>query len=220
MISVIMSTYNNQSSVGYAIESVLNQTYKDIELLIMNDGSIDNTKEVLGKYLNNEKVKIFTNKENIGLTKSLNILINESKGNFIARQDSDDISIDSRLEKQLNFIKKHNLDACTTRAINMQSRKLVPGLSYYLPYILSTKFKNPFIHGTLMIKTDLIKNLMYDEEYYFAQDYALFLNLIKNFKIKTINSGLYELNTKNNISENFKKEQKKYFDLARKNYLS
>lgn len=219
MISVIMSTYNNQSSVGYAIESVLNQTYKDIELLIMNDGSIDNTKEVLGKYLNNEKVKIFTNKENIGLTKSLNILINESKGNFIARQDSDDISIDSRLEKQLNFIKKHNLDACTTRAINMQSRKLVPGLSYYLPYILSTKFKNPFIHGTLMIKTDLIKNLMYDEEYYFAQDYALFLNLIKNFKIKTINSGLYELNTKNNISENFKKEQKKYFDLARKKII-
>ena len=143
MISVIMSTYNNQSSVGYAIESVLNQTYKDIELLIMNDGSIDNTKEVLGKYLDNEKVKVFTNKENIGLTKSLNILINESKGNFIARQDSDDISLDSRLEKQLNFIKKHDLDACTTRAINMQSRKLVPGLSYYLPYILSTKFKNP-----------------------------------------------------------------------------
>ena len=216
MISVIMSTYNNQSSVGYAIESVLNQTYKDIELLIMNDGSIDNTKEVLGKYLDNEKVKVFTNKENIGLTKSLNILINESKGNFIARQDSDDISLDSRLEKQLNFIKKHDLDACTTRAINMQSRKLVPGLSYYLPYILSTKFKNPFIHGTLMIKADIIKNLMYDEEYYFAQDYVLFLNLIKNFKIKTINSGLYELNTKNNISENFKKEQKKYFDLARK----
>ena len=67
-----------------------------------------------------------------------------------------------------------------------------------------------------MIKADIIKNLMYDEEYYFAQDYVLFLNLIKNFKIKTINSGLYELNTKNNISENFKKEQKKYFDLARK----
>lgn len=216
MISVIMSTYNNQSSVGYAIESVLNQTYKDIELLIMNDGSIDNTKEVLDKYLDNEKVKVFTNKENIGLTKSLNILINESKGNFIARQDSDDISLDSRLEKQLNFIKKHDLDACTTRAINMQSRKLVPGLSYYLPYILSTKFKNPFIHGTLLIKADIIKNLMYDEEYYFVQDYVLFLNLIKNFKIKTINSGLYELNTKNNISENFKKEQKKYFDLARK----
>ena len=216
MISVIMSTYNNQSSVGYAIESVLNQTYKDIELLIMNDGSIDNTKEVLGKYLDNEKVKVFTNKENIGLTKSLNILINESKGNFIARQDSDDISLDSRLEKQLNFIKKHDLDACTTRAINMQSRKLVPCISYYLQYILSTKFKNPFIHGTLMIKADIIKNLMYDEEYYFAQDYVLFLNLIKNFKIKTINSGLYELNTKNNISENFKKEQKKYFDLARK----
>ena len=106
MISVIMSTYNNQSSVGYAIESVLNQTYKDIELLIMNDGSIDNTKEVLGKYLDNEKVKVFTNKENIGLTKSLNILINESKGNFIARQDSDDISLDSRLEKQLEFHKK------------------------------------------------------------------------------------------------------------------
>ncbi|MEL0245547.1 MAG: glycosyltransferase, partial [Flavobacteriaceae bacterium] len=153
---------------------------------------------------------------NLGLTKSLNILINKSKGIFIARQDSDDISSKTRLEKQLDFMEKQNLDACTTRAINKQTRKKVPGLSYYLPYKLSTKFKNPFIHGTLMIKSDVLKGLMYDEEFYYSQDFVLFLNLIKNFNIKTMNNCLYELNTKNNISENFKKEQKKYFDLAKK----
>jgi len=216
MISVIMSTYNNQNSVGKSIESILNQTYKNFELLIMNDGSTDNTKKVLDKYLENEKVKIFTNSENQGLTKSLNTLINKSKGKFIARQDSDDISFNMRLEKQLNFMEKHNLDACTSRAINKQTRKKVPGLSYYLPYKLSTKFKNPFIHGTLMIKSNVLKELMYDEEFYYSQDFVLFLSLIKNFDIKTMNSCLYELNTKNNISEKFKKEQKKYFNLARK----
>ena len=67
-----------------------------------------------------------------------------------------------------------------------------------------------------MIKSDVLKGLMYDEEFYYSQDFVLFLNLIKNFNIKTMNNCLYELNTKNNISENFKKEQKKYFDLAKK----
>ena len=93
IISVIMSTYNDEKKVGKSIESILNQTYKNFEFLIVDDFSQDSTLDVLKHYeAKDRRVKIFTNKQNIGLTKSLNKLIFHSKGEYIARQDSDDFS--------------------------------------------------------------------------------------------------------------------------------
>ena len=219
MISVIMSVYNGDKFLSSSIESILNQTYSDFELLILDDGSTDNTSKILNSYRNHEKIRLFKNNENIGLTKSLNLLINKSKGSYIARQDCDDLSDSKRLEKQLSYLLKYDLDACTARAINKQSNRLTPRFSYYLPYKISVKFKNPFIHGTLFIKSEILKKLMYDERLYYAQDYLLFLQILKSYKIKTLNQGLYILNTRDNISEKYKVEQKKFFKLAR-NFLN
>ena len=83
----------------------------------MNDGSTENIQKILSKYEKNSKIRIFKNENNIGLTKSLNLLIKESVGKYIARQDSDDISISSRLNKQIDYLNKYNLDLCGTRAI-------------------------------------------------------------------------------------------------------
>ena len=215
MISVIMSVYNGDKFLSSSIESILKQTYSDFELLILDDGSTDNTSKILNSYRNHEKIRLFKNNENIGLTKSLNLLINKSKGSYIARQDCDDLSDSKRLEKQLSYLLKYDLDACTARAINKQSNRLTPRFSYYLPYKISVKFKNPFIHGTLFIKSEILKKLMYDERLYYAQDYLLFLQILKSYKIKTLNQGLYILNTRDNISEKYKVEQKKFFKLAR-----
>ena len=219
MISVIMSVYNGDKFLSSSIESILKQTYSDFELLILDDGSTDNTSKILNSYRNHEKIRLFKNNENIGLTKSLNLLINKSKGSYIARQDCDDLSDSKRLEKQLSYLLKYDLDACTARAINKQSNRLTPRFSYYLPYKISVKFKNPFIHGTLFIKSEILKKLMYDERLYYAQDYLLFLQILKSYKIKTLNQGLYILNTRDNISEKYKVEQKKFFKLAR-NFLN
>lgn len=210
-----MSVYNGDKFLSNSIDSVLNQTYSDFELLILDDGSTDNTTKILNKYEKHQKIKLFKNNENIGLTKSLNLLINYSKGKYIARQDCDDLSNPKRLENQLSFLLKHDLDACTTRAVNKQSNRLIPGFSYFLPYKLSVKFKNPFIHGTLFIKSEVLKKIMYDERLYYSQDFLLFLQILKSYKIKTINDSLYILNTQDNISEKNKLEQKKYFKLAR-----
>lgn len=215
MISVIMSVYNGDKFLSSSIESILKQTYSDFELLILDDGSTDNTSKILNSYRNHEKIRLFKNNENIGLTKSLNLLINKSKGSYIARQDCDDLSDSKRLQKQLSYLLKYDLDACTARAINKQSNRLTPRFSYYLPYKISVKFKNPFIHGTLFIKSEILKKLMYDERLYYAQDYLLFLQILKSYKIKTLNQGLYILNTRDNISEKYKVEQKKFFKLAR-----
>ena len=110
-ISIIMSTFNSENVIENSIKSLLNQSYKDYEILISDDNSTDSTYDILKNYeKNNNLIKVFKNKQNIGLTKSLNKLVSKSNGILIARQDADDISFQNRLEKQVNFIKKYNLD--------------------------------------------------------------------------------------------------------------
>ena len=116
-ISVLMSVYNDEKRVSKSIESILNQTFQDFEFLILDDCSTDNTYKICENYAKkNQKIKLMKNEENLGLTKSLNLLIGESNYELIARQDSDDESFKERLETQLNIMEKHNLDACTTLA--------------------------------------------------------------------------------------------------------
>ena len=137
---------------------------------------------------------------------------------LIARQDSDDFSLPTRLEDQVNLITNKNYDAVYTRAINKQSQTKIPGLSFYIPTKLSIKYKNPYIHGSLMIKHEVLKSLnYYSEDFYYAQDYKLAWDLHKNkYKVGVKNKALYVLNTENNISENFRNEQKYYADCVRK----
>lgn len=217
LISVLLCTKNNENSIERAVESILMQNYQNIELLILDDFSNDRTFELISKF-KDSRIRIFQNSENLGLTKSLNILIKKSSGEFIARQDGDDFSHIDRLDKQLSYLKHKKLSACFTRAINIESSKVVPGLSFYLPFKISSKFKNPYIHGTLMIrKEDLISVGGYDEKFYYSQDYKLYTDLYKSRKkISSLNKPLYFLNTKNNISTNHRMEQKYYFDCARK----
>lgn len=218
-VSVIMSVYNDEKNVDNAIRSILNQSYENFEFLIIDDCSADSTLEKIENFKDLDKrVKIFKNSKNIGLTKSLNLLLKNSSTELIARQDSDDYSLPTRLEEQVNLIKGKKYDAVYTRAINKQNKAKIPGLSFYLPHRLSIKYKNPYIHGSLMIKRDVLKSLnYYSEDFYYAQDYKLAWDLHKkNYKVGVKNKALYVLNTKNNISENFRVEQKYYADCVRK----
>lgn len=220
LVSFIISVYNDRDNISRSIESMLNQSYKNFEILIMNDCSTDDTQDKIDSYSKNTtNIRCFSNNVNLGLTKSLNILIKNSKGFCIARQDSDDFSDSIRLEKQLGYITDKGYDAVTSRALDIQTNKKIPGVTYYLPVKLSMKFKNPFIHGSLLIRKEVLQEIGgYDENYYYAQDYMLFKQLIKNnYKIKTINKTLYKLNTLDNISTKFKAEQKMFADLVKKN---
>ena len=214
-----MSVYNDEKNVESAIESILNQSYKDFEFLIIDDCSKDSTIKKIEKFKDLDgRVKIFKNSKNIGLTKSLNLLLKNVTTELIARQDSDDFSLPTRLEDQVNLITNKNYDAVYTRAISKQSQTKIPGLSFFIPSKLSIKYKNPYIHGTLMIKHEVLKSLnYYSEDFYYAQDYKLAWDLHKNnYKVGVKNKALYVLNTKNNISENFRNEQKYYADCVRK----
>lgn len=218
-ISVLMSVYNDEKRVSKSIESILNQTFQDFEFLILDDCSTDNTYEICNYYAKkNQKIKLMKNNQNLGLTKSLNLLISESNYELIARQDSDDESFKQRLEIQLKIMEKHNLDACTTLATIDELKRTRPFLSHLFPKKLIIKYKNPFIHGSLLIKKRVLENVgMYDERFKFAQDYKLMFDLIRlNHKLKIINQPLYKLNTKDNISTRNIKEQNYYANCVKK----
>src|SRR5438270_280343 len=107
-ISVIMPAYNAQKYISQAIESILNQTFKDFELIIIDDASQDNTAKIIGDFARKDNRIIYLrNKENLKLSKALNLGIKKAQGKYIARMDADDISLPDRLDKQFSFMEKH-----------------------------------------------------------------------------------------------------------------
>ena len=215
-----MSVMNNESSVVESIESILNQTYEKFEFLILDDFSNDDTFKIIKEYeKTDDRIKIFKNNKNLGLTKSLNILISNTKGSLIARQDGDDFSYSNRFKKQIYYFQNSDFDFCVSRAKTKQSGKVLPKFSYYIPPALVSNFKNPFVHGTLMIKKNTLLEIgSYNESYYYAQDFKLFKDLLsKNKKFKYIKEPLYRLNTQNNISTLKKIEQDFYSNFVKRN---
>tara|TARA_B100001996_G_C18611065_1_gene573724 strand:+ start:453 stop:1142 length:690 start_codon:yes stop_codon:yes gene_type:complete len=215
-ISVIMSVFNDEKNVENSIRSILNQTYKNFDFFIIDDCSSDQTYKKIMNFSGDQRIKIFQNDKNLGLTKSLNYLIEQVDGKYIFRQDSDDRSYPDRFYKQLEILEAGNYKVCTSRAINMTNEKKIPGLSSWIPKKIIMNYKNPYIHGTLAIEKKLLNSIgNYDEEYYYSQDFKLFLDLYnKNEEIYEIKEPLYLLNTRNNISSKHKNLQKSYFKKA------
>jgi len=219
MITVVMAVRNAEKTLSKSIESVLSQSYKNFEFFILDDASTDDSSKIIYNYsIKDSRIKIFSNKVNLGLTKSLNLLINQANNKYIARQDSDDISEISRFEKQVMYLEKSQYRACTSRATILNKSSKIPKFSYFLPNKFVIRFKNPFIHGSLMIEKKLLEELGgYDENFYFSQDYKLFIDILNSGeKIKTLYEPLYILNMINNISTIYKDEQKSYAIKARK----
>ena len=179
LVTVLMSVYNTpEEQLKLSIESILNQTYKNFDFMIIDDCTTDNSADIIKSYLD-ERIIYIRNEKNLGLEGSLNKGINLIETKYIARMDSDDISYPDRLEKQINF------------AINHDEYTIVSGKAYIFDdngvYGLiggageKTK-KNlikgaPFIHPTMLIKTDDLKKYGGYPNYRRVEDYAMEMNL-------------------------------------------
>ncbi len=109
LVSVVMPVYNSEKYVAEAIESILNQTYKNFEFIIVNDASTDNSLEIIKKYAKKDKrIKIITNPVNYYISKTRNVGIKLAKGKYIITHDSDDISLPTRIEEQVDYLNKHS----------------------------------------------------------------------------------------------------------------
>ena len=110
LVSVLLSTYNSESTIKRAINSLIEQSYEEIEILIMDDASSDNSYNICKNFEKDyTNIRVYKNHENLGLTRSLNLLIKEAKGAYIARQDADDFSHELRIEKQIEFLNSSNI---------------------------------------------------------------------------------------------------------------
>jgi len=217
-ISVVMSVYNGEKYLREAIDSILNQTFGDFEFIIVDDGSTDKTAEIIDEYAKKDlRVKIIKNKNNIGLTKSLNKAIQETKGEYIARMDADDISSPERFDEQLTFIENHpeiGAVGCWYYLIDKNNKlikKVRPPVKFYKikKAILNS---TPIIHPAAMIrKISLEKINYYDESFKYAQDRDLLFRILNFYQLGVVPKYLLKYRyTKQSISLQREIEQKKY----------
>lgn len=211
-ISCIMSNYNTDSIVlKTAIESILKQTFQNFEFIIIDDGSTDiKSKAILQYYEQNDKIRVIYNKENIGLTRSLNIAIQSSRGKYIARMDSDDISHKDRFFIQYKYMEKHKyIDICGSYVKyfgDVGGIGMTPFFSN--EYVSSQLFlSNCLLHPTVMIRKSFLdmNRILYNEEYIYSQDYELWCRCAQIGKIEIINKVLLNYRVHNKQISNAKR---------------
>jgi len=185
-ITVLLPVYNGDKYLRESIESILKQTFNNFELIIINDGSTDNSLKI-AKSFNDPRIKIINNKKNLGIIKSLNIGLSQAKGKYIARLDADDISLKNRLETQYSFLEKNKdiiLIGGWAEIINDKGeyiRKKTPVTSFEQIKYWAMFIGNPFIHSSVFFRKDNIKSIGgYSHNYKHVEDYDLYLRLIKN----------------------------------------
>ena len=142
--------------------------------IIINDGSKDHSWEIIRHYASQDSRITPITQENIGLTKSLNKGIWMAGGQYIARQDADDVSLPNRLERQLPWLQEHGYGMCCSRTWILEQQRVSPGWSYWLPKGLLMLRQNPFVHSTYLLNTSRLRQMGgYDERYCYSQDYEL-----------------------------------------------
>lgn len=182
-ISVIMSVYNGEEYLAETIESVINQTFKNWELVAVNDCSSDKTAEILEFYANKEpRIKVINNEVNLKLPASLNKAINNSNGKYIARMDADDICMPDRLQKQFEFMEQNpNTDLSSCRFLTLKNGVYASGgaggrtddkaISAML------LVANPILHPGVIAKAEVMKEFCYDTTLTCTEDLELWTRL-------------------------------------------
>ncbi len=209
-VSIIMTVYNGGRFLRDAIESCLNQTYTNLELIIIDDGSFDNSLEII-KSFEDKRIKLLINESNKGQSYSRNIGIKESSGEYIAIMDADDMMYPNRIEKQLNYLKIEGGDICFSWAdlIDVDGKiigdkKTTLNINYLRAKLL---FECPLIHPTAFWRKDsLIQNdLWYDRYYTYAQDYELWSRAMHFLKFVVVGESLLKFRFRNEGSISFNK---------------
>ncbi|WP_394140803.1 glycosyltransferase family 2 protein [Cytobacillus oceanisediminis] len=203
-ISVVMSVYNTEQYVKQAVDSILYQTYKNFEFVIINDGSTDNTRNIL-EDIEDNRVKIIHLEKNHGVAYARNLGIQEAKGDWIAVQDADDISMPSRLEKQAKFIESNPHVIAVGSKIECisgkpaVSRKILNGIAAFHNSLLTKddllkeRFRScPLSHGSCIFSKKAIETAgKYDSNYRLIQDYDLWQRMFSIGSIEMVPEILY-----------------------------
>lgn len=202
LVSVVMAVYNGEKFVAEAIESILQQTLTDLELLIVDDGSTDGTLEIVQDYAaRDDRIRVFAHPENRGQPSALNTAIAHAAGKYITLMDSDDVSLPQRLEKQADFLEAHPEIGAVGLSLQVVHEDLTPDRSYQLPerhhaivlhFLLATKIVIKC--AIMMVRREYFDSQpVYDPGIAYGNDVKLFLRLLweKRIRFANIDDQLY-----------------------------
>jgi len=184
LVSVVMPVYNEEKTVKRAIESVLSQTYNEIELLIIDDGSTDSTPQIINELAKkDDRIIPLKNSINRGITYSLNRGLRKASGEYIARIDGDDWYHPRKLELQVSFLeKKRNYGIVRTFHILLMDGAKALKVSLPITHeriLKQLAYRNPFAHSSIMVRKEILDKVgYYDEKYEYAQDYDLYFRIL------------------------------------------
>lgn len=187
LISVLLPIYNAAPYLQESLNSLLKQSYTHLEIVAIDDGSTDNSWAILQTYAQQDnRIKLYCNKINLGFTKTLNTSIPRCTGAYIARMDADDIAHPERLAKQLETLEKNtNCKFCGTyysffptkvNLLWLRLQKIESQSKYLRPRAL---FFTPIVHPSLMVETNFYKQFQYSEKHPVADDYELFTRMLR-----------------------------------------
>ncbi|MEH7384323.1 glycosyltransferase [Bacillus sp. JJ1521] len=210
LVTVFIPVYNSEVYIKESLDSILNQTYTNIEILIVDDGSTDKSIDII-KSFNDSRIRIISNKENRGIPFSRNVGLTNSNGKYMAIMDADDIAVLNRIEIQVDFMEKNqDIDAIGTYYEMFGGRlKRTFETKYTSSEEVKAKllFSSPIGNPTSFVRLEKIKeyNLSYNLNYFVAQDYDFWVQLSKVGKLEILPKVLLKYRTGHlNITQNTK----------------
>jgi glycosyltransferase involved in cell wall biosynthesis len=221
-ISIILPAFNAITYLPQAVESILAQTYRNFELLVIDDGSTDGTAAYL-RSVTDPRLVVVTNETNIGITESLNKAVDLASGDYIARMDADDLAMPHRLERQVQFLEANEYDLVSARAytLNKFPRRTFGTALNEHEVSLCLLFFNPVVHPLVLGKAEVFRQFRYVKDFEWAEDYYLWTRMALNGVRIGIDSApllLYRLHS-GQVSVSKQQRQIALTDAVRENYF-
>ncbi|MFV8806036.1 glycosyltransferase family 2 protein [Aerococcus urinaeequi] len=196
-VTVLMPVYNAEKYLRQAVESILNQTYKEFDLLVIDDGSTDNSAFII-KEFNDSRIIYLKNERNLGITKTLNRGLELIESEYIVRMDSDDICKPKRLEEQIFYMDKNkNIAISGTNIIVFSEEKNIIDTRVRVstkPNQVRTEllFHSPLFHPTVIVRNEVIKkeNFKYSPKFEATEDYGLWQDVARKYDISNLEKQL------------------------------
>ncbi|MBU3627578.1 glycosyltransferase family 2 protein [Polynucleobacter sp. AP-Reno-20A-A9] len=194
LVSISMPAFNAARYIASSIQSVLDQTYQNFELIIYDDGSSDQTREIIQSF-SDPRIKTILADQNQGLIVARNAIAKQAQGKYIALLDCDDVAESTRLEEQVAYLESGECDLCGTAywTINEQSGIRKKSKQKYSNADLKALLTigSPFCNPTVMGKVEIFKNLPYLQQNKHAEDYAFFVEAaLKGWRFANLKSRL------------------------------
>ena len=198
-VSVLMPNYNGEAYLSEAIESILGQTFTDFEFIIIDDGSSDESWDIIQKYAKKDnRIIAIKNEKNLKICKSLNKGLSLAKWEYIARMDSDDIAKENWMEQVYKKISTHsNIGVCGSNFDIINEKWEITGEKQFPHNNIDCKnaiwYRNPFAHNTVLIRKSALKEVWwYNHDFIYAEDLELWIRIGTKYDFYNVQENLVQ----------------------------